>query len=89
MGANAALLTRKVIDNTFEVLAVELLAILQAVDYLKICDKLSTATKAAYFELRAIVPIFEEDSVISTSLHTLRDFIRNEEREYVSRTIQA
>lgn len=89
MGANAALLTRKVIDNTFEVLAVELLAILQAIDYLKISDKLSTATKAAYFELRAIVPIFEEDSVISTSLHTLRDFIRNEEREYVSRTIQA
>ena len=32
MGANAALLTRKVIDNSFEVLSIQLMAVLQAID---------------------------------------------------------
>jgi len=40
MGTNSALMTKKVIDNTFEVLAIEFLTIIQAVDYLKIKNKL-------------------------------------------------
>lgn len=81
MGTNAALLTKKVIDNAFEVLAIEWLAILQSVDYLQISDRLSSASRAAYFDLRAIVPIFEQDFPLSDSLQQLRDFLKNEERE--------
>src|SRR6185369_7227630 len=35
MGCNAALMTRKVIDNSFDVLAIQTLALVQAIDYLK------------------------------------------------------
>ena len=35
MGANAALMTKKVIDNSFEVLAIQMMTVLQAVDYLE------------------------------------------------------
>ena len=34
MGCNAALMTKKVIDNSFSVLAIQLMTILQAIDYL-------------------------------------------------------
>src|ERR1700743_2153589 len=34
MGCNAALMTKRVIDNSFEVLAIQLMTILQAIDYL-------------------------------------------------------
>jgi histidine ammonia-lyase len=62
MGTNAALIAKKVIENTFEVLAVELLAVIQAVDYLGIQDKLATPTKKSYNALRAIVPVFSDDT---------------------------
>ena len=41
MGTDAALLTAKVIDNAFVVLAVELVTLAQAVDYLAEEEKLS------------------------------------------------
>ena len=43
MGCNAALMTRKVIDNSFEVLAIQMMTVLQAVDYLECQDRLSPA----------------------------------------------
>ena len=88
MGTNAALLTKKVIDNTFEVIAIEMVTILQAIDYLKISEKLSSTSKAAYFDLRSIVPIFEDDLALSECLQEVKDFIKNEEREYVSQLVQ-
>jgi len=33
MGCNAALITRKVIDNTLDVLAIQTIALMQAIDY--------------------------------------------------------
>ncbi len=83
MGTNAALLAKKVIDNAFEVMAIEWLAILQAIDYLHIADRLSSASKAVFFELRAIVPIFDQDFPLSDSLQQLCYFLKNEaiERE--------
>lgn len=62
MGTNAALMTNKVIDNSFEVLAIELITLLQAIDYLEYADKMSPATAAVYSTLRKIVPVFKEDS---------------------------
>ncbi len=61
MGTNAALMAGKVIDNTFEVLAVECLSIIQAIDHLGIQDKLATQTKMIYTKLREIVPVFTDD----------------------------
>lgn len=75
MGTNAALLTKKVIENTFEVLAVEYLAIIQAVDYLKVQNKLAKSTKDTYEKLRAIVPVFVNDTPKYEELKKIKDFL--------------
>ncbi|MCU4154381.1 aromatic amino acid lyase [Carboxylicivirga sp. A043] len=62
MGTNSAMLTKRVIDNAYQVQAIEMMALLQAIDYLKVADKLSSFTKNIYDELRAIVPVFVEDT---------------------------
>lgn len=61
MGCNAALLTRRVIDNTFDVLAIQTISLMQAIDYLKCHTRLSSATHLLYDEVRAIIPAFVED----------------------------
>lgn len=89
MGTNAAWMARKVIDNTFEVMAIELVTILQAIHYLKIEDKLSSVSRDIYFDLRAIVPIFEGDFALSECLQGVKDFVKNEEREYIGSVIES
>lgn len=61
MGCNAALITRKVIDNTFDVLAIQCISLMQAIDYLKCHARLSHSTHKLYDEVRAIIPTFVED----------------------------
>jgi histidine ammonia-lyase len=61
MGANAALLTRKVIDNSFEVISIQLMTVLQAVDSISCREKLAPATRAVYDRVREIFPIFVDD----------------------------
>jgi histidine ammonia-lyase len=63
MGANAALITQKVINNTYEVIAIEFLAIIQALDYLQVLPKISRQGHAIYDDLRALVPRFQEDTI--------------------------
>jgi histidine ammonia-lyase len=63
MGTNAALMTRRVINNAYQVLAIEMMTILQAIDYLGFQDKLSTYSRKRYEALRAIVPSFSEDTI--------------------------
>jgi histidine ammonia-lyase len=62
MGCNAALMTKKVIDNSFEVLTIQVMTILQAIDYLKCQDRLSPSTHMVYTAVRKIFPKFVEDS---------------------------
>lgn len=63
MGSNAALMAQKVINNTYEVLAIEFMSIIQAIDYLKCEDKLSAVSKKLYTDLRTLVPCFDKDTV--------------------------
>lgn len=62
MGTNSALFTRRVIENSFEVLAIHFIAIIQAYEFVEDKNKMSAITKAKYEELRALVPVFVEDS---------------------------
>jgi histidine ammonia-lyase len=63
MGANAALIAQKVINNTYEVLAIEFMAIMQAIEYLNISQKISKKAALYYQELTQIMQPFKEDSV--------------------------
>jgi len=85
MGTNAALMTKRVIDNTFEVLAVESLAIIQAIDYLDIEQKLASNTKAMYRRLREMVPAFTEDSPKYEELARIKEFLMYFNPEIIER----
>ena len=75
MGANASLICKKVIMNSYEVLAIEWMTILQAIDYLKMQDKLSSKSKDAYKKLRKIFPCFVEDTTKYKDVKAVRDYI--------------
>ncbi len=75
MGTNAASLTRRVIDNTYEVLAIQLVAIVQAVESLGVHDKLSSKHQAAFGQIRAIVPAFKDDVYLAPYLEAVKQHI--------------
>ncbi len=79
MGTNAALLTKKVIENTFEVVAIELITVVQAIEYLKIQGEVSSKTKKMYDEIRAIVPAFKEDEVMYPYVKEVKEHLINSE----------
>ena len=64
MGTNSAVICSKVIANAFEVLAIELITIIQAIEFLECQNEISSNTKKLYDEVRAIVPAFKEDLVM-------------------------
>lgn len=77
MGCNAALLTRKVISNSFEVLSIQLMTVLQAIDFLECQGKLAPHTLALYTELRKIFPKFIEDAPKYNDLKQVNSFLQN------------
>ena len=77
MGTNAAVITAKVIENAFEVLAIELITIVQAIDYLEQKDKISSVTKKMYDDVRAIIPTFKEDQVMYPFVQKVKDYLIN------------
>ena len=77
MGTNAALITKRVIENAFEVVAIEMITIIQAIEYLKVQNKVSSKTKKMYNEIRQIIPIFTEDVVMYPYVNKVKDFIIN------------
>jgi len=75
MGTNSALMTKKVIDNTFEVLSIEFITIIQAVDYLKIKNKLGKQSQLIYNDLRKLVPVFTEDTPKYKEIEIIKQYL--------------
>ncbi|MFC1732237.1 histidine ammonia-lyase [candidate division KSB1 bacterium] len=76
MGANASLLTDKVIENTYQITSILFAAILQAVDHLSQQDRMSPKTMSAYTELRRAFPRFTKDKPLSRDVERLRDRLK-------------
>lgn len=62
MGTNSGLICQRVINNTRQVMAIQIIAVCQAIDYLKIENKLSSYSQNLYKMARNIVPKFIEDT---------------------------
>jgi len=75
MGANSALITKRVIDNAFQVQTIEMIALLQAVDFLKVDHRLSETTSRYYKEMRKVVPMFVEDTPKHKDIERLRNYL--------------
>ena len=63
MGTNSAIITKKVIDNGFQVMAIHMIAVCQAIDTLsqEQKDRLSPKTIEVYTKIRKVMPIIKED----------------------------
>ena len=77
MGCNAALMTKRVIDNSFEVLSIHLITILQAIDYIECRDKLASVSQSVYDKVRVIFPKFVEDKARYKEMAIVKDFLEN------------
>ena len=76
MGTNSALIARRVIDNSFQVLSVLYMGMAQAVDCLDIADQLSPVTRRVYDEVRNIFPAFKEDSVLYPAVARVIEYLK-------------
>lgn len=77
MGTNSAMITRRVIDNAYQVQAIEMIALIQAVDYLNAEHRLSETTVRMYRQLRELVPMFTDDAPKHTDIEKVKNFLYN------------
>ena len=77
MGCNAALMTKRVIDNSFTVLGIQLMTLLQAIDYLGCQEKLAPKTLAVYTEARKVFGVFVEDQPKYKDLERIKAFLEH------------
>ncbi len=77
MGTNSAVIASKVIENAFEVLAIELITVVQAIDYMEQKDQVSSVTKKMYDDIRAIIPTFKQDQVMYPFVQKVKDHLIN------------
>lgn len=82
MGTNSALLCKKVIDNTYQVMAIQFMMLAQAVDYLDISSKLSETTQAVYKEIRGIFPAFKEDYPVYTDIEKVISYLKDKQHNH-------
>lgn len=79
MGTNAALITKTVIENAYQVTAIHFMAIVQAVDCLQAEKNLSSRTRQIYNEIRAIFPIFVEDTPKYKEIEKVITYLKQKE----------
>ncbi len=77
MGTNAALITAKVVENAYQVLAIELLTAVQSIDALQIDKKLSDASQQVYQQIRTLVPRFEDDTILYKKLASIKKHLQS------------
>lgn len=79
MGTNAALICARVIENTFETLAVHAAALIQAIHAKGFQDRLSPATRWIYDEISVLAPPFEEDKPAFERLEKVKQWLMTTE----------
>jgi histidine ammonia-lyase len=75
MGTNSALLAAKVIENAFQVLSIEVIAIVQAIDALECKDSVSSVTREFYDKIRSAVPVYMEDRPMYQSIEDVKQIL--------------
>jgi histidine ammonia-lyase len=79
MGTNAAQITKTIIENAFQVLSIHFMAIVQAIDYLKIQDQLSDISKEIYADIRSFFPVFIEDTPKYHDIEKMNGYLKEKE----------
>lgn len=82
MGTNSALLTKTVIENSFQVMAIHYMAIVQAIDCLQVSEKLSAKSQQVYSEIRSFFPTFVEDKPKYKDIGRVVDYLKTKKSLY-------
>ena len=82
MGTNSALITKTVIENSFQVISIHFMALVQAIDCLKIQEKLSTQTRSIYEEIRTFFPVFSDDTPKYKEIEQIKNYLMNKKLNY-------
>jgi histidine ammonia-lyase len=77
MGTNAALITAKVVENAYQVLAIELVSAIQAIDALNFNKKISAPALTIYNNVREVIPAFKDDSIMYKKLEKVKLYLQN------------
>ena len=77
MGTNSALIAKMVIENSYQVMSIHFMALVQAIDYLKIQDKLSKQTRVIYNEIREFFPVFSDDKPKYKEIEQMKNYLMN------------
>ena len=76
MGTNSAELCAQVIENSYQVMAILMMALAQAVDCLGIYEKLAPATREQYDAIRAITPTIVEDTPFYDDIEKMISYLK-------------
>ena len=76
MGTNTALICKQVVENCFQVMAIQYIALAQATDCLKIADKLSPTSRKVYDKIREMVPLFIEDTPFYKEIANVENYLK-------------
>ncbi len=78
MGTNSALLTKKVIENTFQVIAIHFISLCQAIDLLNDTDKkeLAEKTKYIYSEIRKKIDFVTTDKPLYENINKVIELLK-------------
>lgn len=76
MGTNTAEICKRVIDNSYQVMAILFTALAQATDCLGLKDRLSPATRHEYDAIRALTPTIIEDTPFYEDLAAVEAYLR-------------
>jgi histidine ammonia-lyase len=79
------LITAKVIENAYQVLAIEFLSAAQAIDALKFSDRLSAVSKNIYNEVRTLVPRFEDDTILYKKLEKVKKHLQSNNPDLIKK----
>ncbi|MDR2972652.1 MAG: aromatic amino acid ammonia-lyase [Bacteroidales bacterium] len=82
MGTNSALITKTVIENSYQVLSIHFMALAQAIDCLNIQDKISKQSRIIYDEIRAFFPVFYEDSPKYREIEKMKNYLMNKKLNF-------
>jgi histidine ammonia-lyase len=79
MGTNSAVIARKVIENGFQVMAIHMMAVCQAIDLLSEEQRLtlSSRTKEIYSAIRAVAPMIKNDEAQFERIYSVTQVLKN------------
>ena len=80
MGTNSALSAKTVIENSYQVMAIQFMGMAQAIDYLKIQDRLSSKSRQVYEEIRSFFPVFTNDTPKYKEIEMMIDYLKKEDK---------